>query len=230
LLRLEQYYETDQVIMSLTGQENYAGKDDLIDELLRHDVILKVNVGMNATDPVARIQNLVYAVSNVFQLPGMEGRINTEEVAKEIFANLGFGDAARFIADSTGNPEIEQLQSQIQQLQSIIEMDQVKMQGRLQIEQLKQQAGLREAQIRAQTAIAKEQMAREKDAGSLAIKQNESIIKQQDADTRRAELMLQRDALINQIINQQTTVDKDNVSKVGTMARDKYNTVPYSVG
>ena len=230
LLRLEQYYETDQVIMSLTGQENYAGKDDLIDELLRHDVILKVNVGMNATDPVARIQNLVYAVSNVFQLPGMEGRINTEEVAKEIFTNLGFGDASRFIADSTGNPEIEQLQSQIQQLQSIIEMDQVKMQGRLQIEQLKQQAGLREAQIRAQTAIAKEQMAREKDAGSLAIKQNESIIKQQDADTRRAELMLQRDALINQIINQQTTVDKDNVSKVGTMARDKYNTVPYSVG
>ncbi len=105
------------------------------------------------------------------------------------------------------------------------------MQGRLQIEQIKQQGALREAQIRAQTAIAKEQMAMQKDAGSLAIKQNEAIIKQQDADTRRAELMLQRDALINQIINQQTSpVDKDNVSKAGTMARDKYNTVPYSVG
>ena len=105
------------------------------------------------------------------------------------------------------------------------------MQGRLQIEQLKQQASLRAAQIKAQTDIAKEQMSMEKDAGSLAIKQNEAIIKQQDADTRRAELMLQRDALINQIISQQSVpVDKDNVSKSGTMSRDKYNTVPYAQG
>jgi hypothetical protein len=231
LLRLEQYYETDQVIMSLTGQENYAGKDNLIDELLRHDVILKVNVGMNATDPVARVQNLLYAVSNIFQLPGMAGSINTQEVAKEIFGHLGFGDGQRFLAESSEDPQIAELQQQIQQLQSILEKDQVKMQGRFQIEQLKQQAALREAQIRAQTAIAKEQMAMEKNAGALAIKQNEAIIKQQDADTRRAELMLQRDALINQIINQQTSVvDKDNVSKAGTMARDKYNQVPYSVG
>ena len=86
---------------------------------------------------------------------------------------------------------------------------------------LKQQASLRAAQIKAQTDIAKQQMGMEKDAGSLAIKQNESIIKQQDADTRRAQLMLQRDALINQIISQQSEpVDKDNVSKAGTMARD----------
>ena len=74
-------------------------------------------------------------------------------------------------------------------------------------------------------------MSMEKDVGSLAIKQNEAIIKQQDADTRRAELMLQRDALINQIISQQSEpVDKDNVSKAGTMARDKYNKVPYAQG
>lgn len=231
LLRLEQFYETDEVIMSLTGKENYAGKDELIDELLKHDVILKVNVGMNATDPVGRIQNLVYAISNVFQIPGMEGRINTDEVAKEIFGQLGYKDGSRFITEQSDDPEIQQLQAQIQQLQSIIDYDQVKMQGRLQIEQLKQQASLREAQIKAQTDIAKEQMGMEKDAGSLAIKQNEAIIKQQDADTRRAELMLQRDALINQIISQQSApVDKDNVSKAGTMARDKYNKVPYAQG
>ena len=231
LLRLEQFYETDEIVMSLTGEENYAGKDELIDKLLKHDVILKVNVGMNATDPVGRVQNLVYAISNVFQIPGMENRINTEEVAKEIFGQLGYKDGERFISEQSGDPEIEQLQAQIQQLQSIIDYDQVKMQGRLQIEQLKQQASLRSAQIKAQTDIAKEQMGMQKDAGSLAIKQNEAIIKQQDADTRRAELMLQRDALINQIVSQQSEpVDKDNVSKAGTMARDKYNKVPYAQG
>lgn len=233
LLRLEQYYETDEVVMSLTGQENYEGKDELVDELLKHDVILKVNVGMNATDPIQRVQNLVYGLSSVFQLPGMETRINIDEVAKEIFGQLGYKDGARFLtqAEDQPDPEIQELQGQIEELQSILETDQVKMQGRLQIEQLKQQASLRAAQIKAQTDIAKEQMSMEKDAGSLAIKQNEAIIKQQDADTRRAELMLQRDALINQIISQQSEpVDKDNVSKAGTMTRDKYNKVPYAQG
>ena len=233
LLRLEQFYETDEVVMSLTGQENYSGKDELVDELLKHDVILKVNVGMNATDPIQRVQNLVYGLSSVFQLPGMETRINIDEVAKEIFGQLGYKDGARFLnqIDEEVDPEMEELQAQVQELQSILEIDQVKMQGRLQIEQLKQQASLRAAQIKAQTDIAKEQMGMQKDAGSLAIKQNEAIIKQQDADTRRAELMLQRDALINQIVSQQSEpVDKDNVSKAGTMARDKYNKVPYAQG
>tara|TARA_R110000824_G_scaffold290671_1_gene479186 strand:- start:2193 stop:4370 length:2178 start_codon:yes stop_codon:yes gene_type:complete len=233
LLRLEQYYETDEIIMSLSSEENYEGKDQLIDDLLKHDVILKVNVGMNATDPIQRVQNLVYGLSSVFQLPGMETRINIDEVAKEIFGQLGYKDGARFLTQTEDevDPEMQELQGQVQELQSMLEIDQVKMQGRLQIEQLKQQASLRAAQIKAQTDIAKQQMGMEKDAGSLAIKQNESIIKQQDADTRRAELMLQRDALINQIISQQSEpVDKDNVSKAGTMARDKYNKVPYAQG
>lgn len=233
LLRLEQYYETDEVIMALASEENYYGKEDLVDSLLDQDVILKVNVGMNATDPVQRVQNLVYGLSSVFQLPGMESRINSDEVAKEIFGQLGYKDGARFLneIDESVNPEMEQLQAQIQELQSILELDQVKLQGRLQIEQLKQQASLRVAQIKAQTDIAKQQMSMQKDSGSLAIKQNEAVIKKQDADTRRAELMLQRDALLNQIMSQEEApVDKDNVSKSGTMARDKYNTVPYAQG
>tara|TARA_R110002051_G_scaffold16763_4_gene50130 strand:- start:2274 stop:4445 length:2172 start_codon:yes stop_codon:yes gene_type:complete len=231
LLRLEQYYETDEVVMALAGEENYAGKDEFIDSLLKYDVILKVNVGMNATDPIKRVQNLIYGLSSVFQMPGMEKKINMDEVAKEIFGQLGYKDGSRFIVKSEENPEVQELQSQIQQLQSMLETDQVKMQGRLQIEQLKQQSSLRSAQIKAQTDIAKEQMSMQKDAGSIAIKQNEAVIKQQDADTRRAELMLQRDALINQIISQQSTpVDKDNVSKSGTISRDKYNTVPFAQG
>lgn len=233
LLRLEQYYETDEIIMALASEENYYGKEDLVDSLLDQDVILKVNVGMNATDPVQRVQNLVYGLSSVFQLPGMESRINSDEVAKEIFGQLGYKDGARFLneIDESVNPEMEQLQAQIQELQSILELDQVKLQGRLQIEQLKQQASLRVAQIKAQTDIAKQQMTMQKDSGSLVIKQNEAVIKKQDADTRRAELMLQRDALLNQIMSQEEApVDKDNVSKSGTMARDKYNTVPYAQG
>ena len=77
-------------------------------------------------------------------------------------------------------------------------------------------------------------MSSQKDVGGLDIKTREAYIKQQDADTRRAELMLQRDALLNQIVDQEVqrrmVEGKNDVSKTGTMARDKYNKVPYGIG
>jgi hypothetical protein len=108
------------------------------------------------------------------------------------------------------------------------------MEGRMAIEQVKQTSSLRAAQLRAQTELQKQVMASKEGVGQLDIKRNEAIVKQFDADTRRAELMLQRDALLNQIVDQEVqrrmVENKDNVSKVGTMARNKYNKIPYEVG
>lgn len=102
------------------------------------------------------------------------------------------------------------------------------------IEQVKQQATLRAAQLRAQTELQKQVMSSQEGVGKLDVKRNEATVKQQDADTRRAELMLQRDALLNQIVDQEIqrrmSENKNDVSKVGTMARDKYNKIPYEIG
>jgi len=88
--------------------------------------------------------------------------------------------------------------------------------------------------LRAQTELQKQVMSSQEGVGKLGVKRDEAYVKQQDADTRRAELMLQRDALLNQIVDQEIqrrmVENKDNVSKVGTMARDKYNKIPYEVG
>jgi len=104
----------------------------------------------------------------------------------------------------------------------------------LTIEEMKAEATLRAAQLRSQTELQKAIIGTQVDSGRLNIQRNEASTKQQDADTRRAELMLQRDALLNQVIDQEIdrrmVEDKDNVSKVGTMARDKYNKIPYEVG
>ena len=59
--------------------------------------LLKVNVGMNATDPVGRVQNLLYGVGSLAQFPEMEGKFNIDEIAKEVFAQLGYKDGSRFI-------------------------------------------------------------------------------------------------------------------------------------
>ena len=64
LLRLEQYYETDPVILAVAGQAAQKRKfsfniDDTMDELLRQEVLLKVNVGLNATDPIKKVQKFL---------------------------------------------------------------------------------------------------------------------------------------------------------------------------
>jgi hypothetical protein len=155
-------------------------------------------------------------------------------VSKEVFGLLGYKDGSRFLIPSEADPQIEELQQQIEQMGMMLETDQVKMQGRMAIEQMKQEAQLRAAQLRAQTELQKEVMSSKGEVGKLGIKQSEAYVKQQDADTRRAELMLQRDALLNQIVDgeiqRRMSEDKDNVSKTGTMARDKYNKIPYEIG
>ena len=243
LLKLEQYYETDEHVTALAGETGGVegeqgiidfGQDEIMDELLKQDVLLKVNVGMNATDPVGRVQQLLFGVTSVGQLPGMEGKLNLDEVSKEVFGLLGYKDGSRFLIPSEVDPQIEELQQQIEQMGMMLETDQVKMQGRMAIEQMKAEAHLRAAQLKAQTDLQKEVISSKGEVGKLGIKQSEAYVKQQDADTRRAELMLQRDALLNQIVDgeiqRRMVEDKDNVSKTGTMARDKYNKVPYEIG
>jgi hypothetical protein len=243
LLKLEQYYETDEHVMAFAGigseSEEEApidfGQDEVMDELLKQNVLLKVNVGMNATDPVGRVQNLLYGIGSLSQFPQMEGMFNVEEVAKEVFAQLGYKDGSRFLMPTDEeDPQVTELQAQIEQMGQMLETDQVKMQGRLTIEEMKAEATLRAAQLRSQTELQKAIIGTQVDSGRLNVQRNEANTKQQDADTRRAELMLQRDALLNQVIDQEIerrmVEDKDNVSKVGTMARDKYNKIPYEVG
>jgi hypothetical protein len=73
LIRLEQYYETDEVVLQVATnraeQENkqepgfyqkYTGPDT--DNLLRHEMTVGVNVGTGATDPVKKIERLLLGI------------------------------------------------------------------------------------------------------------------------------------------------------------------------
>lgn len=75
LLRLEQYYETDEVILALAGgeveQELDFNVSDVLDDLLRQDVILKVNVGIEATNPMSKINNLMTALAGLGGFQGL---------------------------------------------------------------------------------------------------------------------------------------------------------------
>ena len=108
LLKLEQYYETDMIVLAVAGQAAKAQfiqfeADEMMDELLRQDVLLKVNVGLNATDPMKKVQNLLNGVQILAQFPGLPEKINMPELTKEIFSQLGYKDGSRFIAFTEGD-------------------------------------------------------------------------------------------------------------------------------
>jgi hypothetical protein len=100
MVQLEQYYETDEVIMSLAGKkakmwERY-GVSELTDDLLMQSLTVRVNVGVGNTDPQKRVEKLMFAVKNAAGLPQMAERLKSSEVADEIFGALGYKNAVRF--------------------------------------------------------------------------------------------------------------------------------------
>jgi hypothetical protein len=57
--------------------------------------MIRINVGMGNTDPVRRVERLVYGIKETAALPGMTQRLKVTAVADEIFGSLGYRDASR---------------------------------------------------------------------------------------------------------------------------------------
>ena len=230
LLRLEQFYETDQVILAVAGQQAEQQflrfkTDEIMDELLKQDVLLKVNVGMNATDPLRKVQNLLNGVNALAQFPGVAEQINLPELSKEIFGQLGYKDGSRFVVIQESNPEMQELQAQLEELQMIIETDKAKTEGRMQIEAVKSAGDKEVAQIRSQTEIEKELIGQQTDI-------REAEIRHQDSVTKRGELLLQKEALLSEMSEKdmERELEIKASGKSGVIERGRFNKVPYAVG
>lgn len=100
MVQLIQMYETDAVITALAARhagvwERY-GTDEVTDEMLRQSLTVAVNIGIGNTDPVRRIEKLIFSVSKTAELPGMIDRMKSTEIADEIFGTMGYKDSTRF--------------------------------------------------------------------------------------------------------------------------------------
>lgn len=122
--KLEQAYETDQVLLTLCGKkakvfERY-GVSQVTDELINQELTVNINVGMGATDPAQKLQrfiqtNLAFAEIVKAQIPG----INLTEVGKEIYGLTGYQDGMRFF--SSEDPEKDMLKQKLQHAGQIIQ-------------------------------------------------------------------------------------------------------------
>ena len=154
LVKLEQAYESDRVVLAIAANKAQLfqkyGIDQVTDELLNQSLTTTVNVGMGSTDPVAKVNRFlmgITAVGQAGQAAQVTG-IDVKEVAAEIFGMLGYKDSQRFfVQDEQGgqqDPEKLQMAQLIQQLQQAVQ----ELQGQVQDKQGDREAKLIDTQIK----------------------------------------------------------------------------------
>lgn len=130
LLHLEQKYESDDTIIALAGKKSKTilkyGLEGIYDKLLEQDLLLKVSVGMGATNPATKNEKFMLALSSLLRsVPSLTNNLNNKEIVKEVFGNLGYDDGLRFVSfndeENEQDPKIKELEDQIAMLQKKLE-------------------------------------------------------------------------------------------------------------
>lgn len=143
-----QYYENDQTIMAIAADNSaYFPRlklEDLTDDLMTKQLEMKVDTGIGATDPVQRVNTLMYGVSTVMNLPGMAENMDAKAVSSAIFSTLGQGDGAKFFPNLAKN--FQEPPPSEPPMDPLVQAAQEEAAGRVQ-----------EAQIRAELELTKQQ-------------------------------------------------------------------------
>jgi hypothetical protein len=126
VVRLEQYYESDQIILGICGQRaglwQKHGVNRITDDLMDREVTIRINAGLGVGDPQQRLAKFrdatavaapLLAQSKEFQ--SGQVTLNVEEVMNEVFGAVGYRDGGkRFITIAPPDPNAQQ-QAQMQQ-------------------------------------------------------------------------------------------------------------------
>lgn len=123
LVKLEQAYETDPVILALAGKNAQLmqkfGINEVTDDLLQNSVTVKVNVGIGATNPDMKLKRFLMAADALQKMfgPSLLMGVNFEEVLKEVMGLSGYKDGERFFRPGF-DPAVEMLKQQLAQAQA----------------------------------------------------------------------------------------------------------------
>jgi hypothetical protein len=171
LIKLEQAYETDEVILAIAAQKaqlfQQFGMNQVTDSLLNQELTISVNVGMGATDPDARLQRFMQSMKLYSEISA-EGSpdMNLQEVRKQLFGLAGFKDGERYFKREV-DPKVEQLTQQLQQ---------VKGEAQQMVQQAKDQLNGRERALdQRETKMKLEELKAEYEYGAEARKMAEEM-------------------------------------------------------
>jgi hypothetical protein len=128
VLQLERHYETDMTMLGRaargSGIEAAMVRPEMFDALLDGEVMLNVNVGMSATNPAERINQLMVAINGLKSILAdgvlVQYGLDVSEVIKEVFAGIGYRDGSRFFSKSE-DPNIAALEAKLAALQQALD-------------------------------------------------------------------------------------------------------------
>lgn len=172
MIKLEQAYETDPVVLAVAGKKAELFQkfniSQITDELLNHEVTTKVNVGIGATNPQMKLRNFATGaqiLGSMFGPIAAQGA-NFEEVSKEVFGLLGYKDGERFVQPGF-DPRVAQLQQELQKAQgkggaakpddsaSKIQIANINAQSKIQLQEMKAKADAANDQSETERVIMK---------------------------------------------------------------------------
>jgi hypothetical protein len=128
VVRLEQYYESDAIILGIAGSRAQLwqkhGVNRITDDLMDHQVTIRINAGLGVGDPQQRLAKFRDATAVFAPLAAQtkefqtgQVSMNIEEVANEVFGAVGYRDGGkRFLTIQPPNPQLLQQQQQQQGL------------------------------------------------------------------------------------------------------------------
>jgi hypothetical protein len=206
LIKLEQAYETDPVVLAIAGKKAQLFEkfnvSEITDELLNHEVTTKVNVGIGSTNPQMKLRNFATGaqiLGSIFGPMAREGA-NFQEVSKEVFSLLGYKDGERFVTPNY-DPRVAELQQQLQKLQgkdggddgaSKIQVANINAQSKMAVEELKARASAENDQRDFHTQQMEEQAATQREI----LKQHAEVHKiglQHAHDMRQGQVQMAQD-------------------------------------
>lgn len=136
-----QYYEDDELIITKAlgeaGEFPRLQYENLDDDFFIKQMMLRVDTGIGATNPMQRINTLLMAINQVAQLPGMGAHLDSKAVARRIFATCGMGSGEQFFENLANN---YQEQPQQPQEDPVVQAAREQAQGVRDAEQIQQQA------------------------------------------------------------------------------------------
>lgn len=125
LLKLEQHYETDEKLFLLAGKkaEHALAGRQIDEDLLMQELTVSVNVGLGATSPQAKLNNLfgvLRGISEAFQTGVLQQlNIDAQAVIDEAFSKAGYDGSDRFFNWGEEETALEaQLKARVSELEA----------------------------------------------------------------------------------------------------------------
>lgn len=211
LIKLEQYYETDEKLLALAGDKAQLLRQYQMmpgwDELEQADVTLRVNVGIGATDPMGQLQKFMAGAGMSMQIvpmlgPAVQG-VKAKAILDEVWGKCGYRSSEQFftfapegepLPDPPPSPEEQKLQAEIEAERQRLDMEAARDQQKLAMESEREGMKIQTEQQKAQMEQARE--------GRKAILEQRKAQTEQAKAIQELRMMRERHALELQMMRE----------------------------